>query len=509
MTRFYVDGVMVGASDRKSSTDVYAVGNYQSDNQRFADRIDDVRIYNCAIPTQQIAALAVGNNLAPTAAISASKSGGDAPLTVDFNGTGSSDADGAIVKYSWSFGDRQGAMGAIVSHTYTSPGSHQATLVVTDDKGETDARTVTITVSALAACWSLDDGSGTNALDGACGNNGALVNGPVWTTGKVGGGLLFDGANDSVSVQTAPYAGVVNSFTIAFWAKPQAARTVTAESASGATGTSGQRYAIYPTQGNGAYGAGHAGAGISVGTNGVSVFEHADGYLPSPLVYDAVLTNWTHVAVLYANGRPTLYLNGVAVRTGVASSKTVHPGCSMGGSSYGWYQGVLDDVRIYNGVLSDEALGVLAVGGAPDLDADGIPDASDTDDDNDGLPDTWEIANGLNSRSAGDANGDADGDGMSNLAEYIAGTNPRNSEERFEVSGCGSQDAEYRLGFLTVTGRLYGVLCRSNLFEGVWHELTNNVPGTGGQVEVRDPAVGGTGPQGGAQKYYRIKVKLQ
>ncbi|MBA4388580.1 MAG: hypothetical protein C0404_11400, partial [Verrucomicrobia bacterium] len=335
----------------------------------------------------------------------------------------------------------------------------------------------------------------------ACGNKGTLLNGPVWTTGKVGGGLRFDGTNDSVSIASAPYAGVVKSFAIAFWAKPQAARTVTTESASGTAGTSGQRYAIYPTQGDG-YGIGHVGAGISVGTNGISVFEHAGGYLPSLLVYDAPLTNWTHVVVAYMNGRPTLYLNGVAVRTGVASSKAVHPGCAMGGSSYGWYQGMLDDVKIYSGSLSDDAILALASGGAPDFDSDGTPDASDPDDDNDGLPDLWEAANGLNTKNAGDANADADGDGMSNLAEYIAGTSPTNGADCFQCSSFGVQAGTFRLGFLTETGRLYGVMYKTNLFESVWHDLTNNLPGTGGQVDVPDST-------GAARRYYMIKVKLQ
>jgi hypothetical protein len=60
-TAFYVDGAFVGTSDRKSSSDVYAVGNYQSGGQRFADRIDDVRVYNLALGAGEIAELAVRN----------------------------------------------------------------------------------------------------------------------------------------------------------------------------------------------------------------------------------------------------------------------------------------------------------------------------------------------------------------------------------------------------------------------------------------------------------------
>ena len=60
---------------------------------------------------------------------------------------------------------------------------------------------------------------------------------------------------------------------------------------------------------------------------------------------------------------------------------------------------------------------------AADRDGDGTPDAQDLDNDNDGMPDAWEISHGLNP-FANDAAGDLDGDGISNLAEYQAGSDP-------------------------------------------------------------------------------------
>jgi len=60
-----------------------------------------------------------------------------------------------------------------------------------------------------------------------------------------------------------------------------------------------------------------------------------------------------------------------------------------------------------------------------DTDGDGLPDESDPDDDNDGMPDIWEKANGLNPLESSDAAIDIDSDGLSNLQEYQAGTKPR------------------------------------------------------------------------------------
>lgn len=58
-----------------------------------------------------------------------------------------------------------------------------------------------------------------------------------------------------------------------------------------------------------------------------------------------------------------------------------------------------------------EALGYFALARSVDLDEDGLPDA-------------WELANGLNPANANDAQLDSDGDGISNLNEYLGGTNP-------------------------------------------------------------------------------------
>jgi PKD repeat protein len=87
-------------------------------------------------------------NKLPTASINASPSSGQAPLTVNFDGSASADPDGQIAAYAWAFGDGGTATGATASHQYTSAGTYTAKLTVTDDSGATVSTAQPITVSA-------------------------------------------------------------------------------------------------------------------------------------------------------------------------------------------------------------------------------------------------------------------------------------------------------------------------------------------------------------------------
>src|SRR5574338_842503 len=88
-----------------------------------------------------------GNNF-PIAVATANPTSGAFPLSVDFDGTYSSDPDpGTVLSYSWNFGDgTPHATGAQVTHIYDAPGPYVATLTVSDGSGGTDSATVNIMV---------------------------------------------------------------------------------------------------------------------------------------------------------------------------------------------------------------------------------------------------------------------------------------------------------------------------------------------------------------------------
>ena len=98
-----------------------------------------------------------------------------------------------------------------------------------------------------------------------------------------------------------------------------------------------------------------------------------------------------------------------------------------------------------------------------DTDNDGIGNNADTDDDNDKMPDAWEIQYGFNPL-VDDASQDSDGDGLSNLDEYYAGTDPVVPQDNLEP------DAP---ALMTLTNQLY-VELTPQLKTGAFSDLNSD-----------------------------------
>jgi PKD repeat protein len=68
-----------------------------------------------------------------------------------FDGSLSTDADGYIVNYQWTFGDGSGGNGRTVTHEYTAVGSYTVSLTVTDDRGYSASTTQNVAVANTSA----------------------------------------------------------------------------------------------------------------------------------------------------------------------------------------------------------------------------------------------------------------------------------------------------------------------------------------------------------------------
>ena len=86
-------------------------------------------------------------NQAPTVQAAADPNGGAAPLTVRFTSSGR-DPEGDQLLYVWEFGDGGMAGGRSATHTYTTPGTYDAKVTVTDPDGATGTATVQVVVGA-------------------------------------------------------------------------------------------------------------------------------------------------------------------------------------------------------------------------------------------------------------------------------------------------------------------------------------------------------------------------
>ncbi|UCF09905.1 MAG: PKD domain-containing protein, partial [Candidatus Bipolaricaulota bacterium] len=93
--------------------------------------------------------LAVIPNQAPTAAYTFVPTSPTAGQTISFDGSLSSDPDGTVTSWEWSFGDGQSGTGQHASHSYVGAGTYTVTLLVRDDDGATDSETKQVTVGAV------------------------------------------------------------------------------------------------------------------------------------------------------------------------------------------------------------------------------------------------------------------------------------------------------------------------------------------------------------------------
>jgi PKD repeat protein len=165
--------------------------------------------------------------------LSADRTSGAAPLTVNFSAAGSSDADGTIASYAWSFGDGGTASGLTAQRVYSTPGTYTAALTVTDNSGLTDSKTVTITVGtsggpatvsvadigmSLGSYWGRSEAT---ALVTVRDGNGSIVPGATvtgtWSGVVSGSGALVTGTTGQVAFRSARLSastGAVFTFTV-------------------------------------------------------------------------------------------------------------------------------------------------------------------------------------------------------------------------------------------------------------------------------------------------------
>jgi hypothetical protein len=130
------------------------------------------------------------------------------------------------------------------------------------------------------------------------------------------------------------------------------------------------------------------------------------------------------------------------------------------------------------------------------------PPPAQADADGDLMADAWEEAHGFNKDDPSDAGLDADRDGLINVGEYLAGTDPNDSESVFTLRAPRVMTGTFAFRYSTLAGRLYRVQVRDLTTLAPWSEIsvTN---GMGSEFEFRQIAA-----TGGA-KMFRVNLELE
>lgn len=179
------------------------------------------------------------------------------------------------------------------------------------------------------------------------------------------------------SLDTAPLppaAAPSGSFTQMVWAKPDIdLRLMPDETVAGRINETGKNYLIPARSGRDVHGAGSAVAGLALGRNGAFVIERgAPDDVPAVLVSHRPVAGWTHVALVYRDGVPSLYLDGKLARTGLRSGRKVFAGGgdppSPSGVTY-FFEGNATSVETLPRALAPAEIAARAAAGppAPDL----------------------------------------------------------------------------------------------------------------------------------------------
>ncbi len=358
----YKDGAQVGSmaasgSITTSNASVWIGGNPPAASSRPWDgSIADINVYNRALSASEISN-GVSSNTPPTFS-STPVTAANVGVAYNYSVAASDpDAGDAVTirvanKPGWLNFSGSGDT-AQLSGTPSTSGSYRVKLEAVDLQNAVATQTFDIQVSGssggdgLVGSWPLDEGTGGTALDASGnGNNGNLVNGPVWA----GNVLNFDGTNDYVNLGGLDVPG--SAITLAGWVKADNLANCSSKdcrivSKASGTGENDHYFMVSP---------------IKVGTQTRLRFRlKTNGSTSTLVATSGNLANnvWAHFAAVYDGSNMRLYKDGNLVgstsKTGqitVNSNVPVWIGANPTNASARPWDGAISDVMIYDKALT-------------------------------------------------------------------------------------------------------------------------------------------------------------
>jgi len=354
----YLDGqkLSTGAYTGLSTLNTYAnIGNDGGElNEAFDGTIDDVRIYNYALSPDEIETIYRVKAVKPRPV---DKAVVGSATKVELSWTPGIDAASHKVLFGTE-PDELALLAEATSPTYAGLPALEKDTTYYWRVDEVQANGTVVsggiwsftTSGRLLGWWELDEASGGIAQDSS-GNehSGTLHGDPSWQPagGKVGGALKFDGDGDYVEISDEPDFDLTGQITVAAWIKARAFDK--------------GRQAIV-TKGGSAWRL-HR----NLKTDNIR-FNITYGYVPSAVgkvnVNDG---QWHHVAGAYDGAKVYLYVDGVLDNSAKASGSIEtndQPVCigENAEQTGRYWNGLIDDVRIYNYALSHDEIVALYQG---------------------------------------------------------------------------------------------------------------------------------------------------
>lgn len=219
-----------------------------------------------------------------------------------------------------------------------------------------DAR---IDAASTVAVWLFDEGTGDIAKDtSGNGNDGTLKNGPTWVAGKFGEALEFDGTDDYVDIDDtdALSGGNGKQLTVVAWFRttkiegtdntPLITKYLSAQEKDwGLTVDTGRLKFAYETDG----------AGVDFEVNAPSMGGVVE------------LDQWYHGAFVLDGKDVKVYLDGEEVAAAELPTETPNTdvNVAIGAVVYrnNYYQGIIDEVGVFNATLSQEEISAIMTDG--------------------------------------------------------------------------------------------------------------------------------------------------
>jgi len=206
----------------------------------------------------------------------------------------------------------------------------------------------------LVGWWTFDDGSGTVAKDSSGhGNNGTLNGGPQWVSGYSGGALKFDGTDDYVDCGKDPSLDLT-AWTISFWLNVAQNKDYNAFVVKGLDAA--ENYEVL------GFGNGSMHLPIAFGDGTRTYVNTAAGII--------VVGEWAHFTYSYSSTTGRRFYKDASMIYSDAPTGT--PKASTDPLTIGnerpmtrFTNGTMDEVRIYNRVLTAGQIKAVLSGGAP------------------------------------------------------------------------------------------------------------------------------------------------